>query len=243
VSQVTLNWNATAGATSYNVKRSATSGGPYANIATSVVSPAYTDTLSGGTYYYVVSAVNAAGESSNSAQASATVTLAAPGGLTAAAGNASVLLGRSAAPGATSYNVKRGTVSGGTYSTIAPAHVGTGYTDSGLTNGATYYYVVSAVYAGGESANTSQVNATPMLPPVPVVELSSASIAVASGTVGISLAISDTGRTYQLQRSDTLAPNSWVNLGAAQAGGGVLSFSDNSGAPSGQAFYRILIQP
>lgn len=71
--QVTLNWNASSGATSYHVKRSTTNGSGYAQIA-APTSTNYTDTgLTNGTaYYYVVSAVNAAGESPNSVQASAT---------------------------------------------------------------------------------------------------------------------------------------------------------------------------
>jgi Fibronectin type III domain len=71
--RIILNWNASSGAQSYAVKRSRTSGGPYKTIASHVVKPAYINTgLSPGIiYYYVVTAANAAGESSNSNQASA----------------------------------------------------------------------------------------------------------------------------------------------------------------------------
>ena len=71
--QVTLNWNATAGITSYNVKRSSASGGPYAVVA-STQATSYTDEgLADGTYYYVVSGVGSAGESVNSIEVSATL--------------------------------------------------------------------------------------------------------------------------------------------------------------------------
>jgi hypothetical protein len=68
--QVTLTWSTVSTATSYNVKRSPSSGGPYANIATNITATSYTDTsvINGATYYYVVSAVNAGGEGANSAQ-------------------------------------------------------------------------------------------------------------------------------------------------------------------------------
>jgi hypothetical protein len=62
--------------TAYNVKRSRTSGGPYATITTNVTegvkATTYRDTaVAGGvTYYYVVSAVNPAGEGPDSAQVS-----------------------------------------------------------------------------------------------------------------------------------------------------------------------------
>jgi len=69
--------------------------------------------------------------------------------------------------GATSYNVKRATTSGGPYTTIAsvtaPSHL-----DSTVTNGTTYYYVVSAVNAAGEGANSAQESATPVSPMVNV---------------------------------------------------------------------------
>ncbi|MCD6052790.1 MAG: hypothetical protein K0Q55_4212, partial [Verrucomicrobia bacterium] len=68
-----------------------------------------------------------------------------------------------AVSGATSYNVKRATTSGGPYSTVGSPS-STGFTNTGLANGTTYYYVVSGVNAGGESANSSQASATPVAP-------------------------------------------------------------------------------
>jgi len=72
--QVALSWTASSGAISYNVKRSTTPGGPYSTVATTG-SPSATDITGGGTFYYVVTAVNhpLAGESRNSSEASAVV--------------------------------------------------------------------------------------------------------------------------------------------------------------------------
>ena len=87
---------------------------------------------------------------------------AAPTGLTAAPGNAQVSLNWNASFGATSYNVKRSTVTGGPYSTIATGLTAPSYTNTGLTNGTAYYYVVTALNAmGGESPNSNQASATP----------------------------------------------------------------------------------
>jgi hypothetical protein len=65
--QVALNWSISSGATGYVVRQSTINGGPYTNIA-NVASTTYTNTglVNGTTYYYVVSATNAAGSSSNS---------------------------------------------------------------------------------------------------------------------------------------------------------------------------------
>ena len=71
--QVTLYWNGSAQTSSFNVKRSSSSGGPYALIA-STAGTSYTDEgLAGGTYYYVVSGVGSSGESVNSIEVSATL--------------------------------------------------------------------------------------------------------------------------------------------------------------------------
>ena len=71
---VSLSWNGSAGADSYLVKRSTTSGSGYTNIATGVTATSYLDSgvVSGTTYYYVVAATNIYGASLNSAEASAT---------------------------------------------------------------------------------------------------------------------------------------------------------------------------
>ncbi|HEU5069953.1 MAG TPA: glycoside hydrolase family 98 domain-containing protein [Verrucomicrobiae bacterium] len=72
--QINLAWLASSNATSYNVKRSLTSGGDRTVIATGVTATHFNDTgLAGGTaYYYAVSAVSAAGEGADSPEASAT---------------------------------------------------------------------------------------------------------------------------------------------------------------------------
>jgi hypothetical protein len=109
--------------------------------------------------------LNTYGESANSTQASATPVgpPSAPTGLAATSGNARVGLSWTAATGATSYHVKRSTVGGSGY-VVAGSPTGVTYTDTGLVNNTTYYYVVSALNPSGESGNSAQVSATPRLP-------------------------------------------------------------------------------
>jgi hypothetical protein len=178
-SQVSLSWTAAAGATSYNLYWATSPGvtpanGTKINVAATnsyVHSGLKNDTA----YYYVVTAVNASGESAASAQTSATPAApapaaapAVPSGLTATAGNAQVSLSWTAAAGATSYNLYWATspsvtpLNGTEISGIAT----NSYTHSGpgVTNGNTYYYVVTAVNASGKSAASAQASATPTAP-------------------------------------------------------------------------------
>jgi len=164
--QVALSWTSAAGATSYTVWRSTTSGSGYVQIASGILTTSYTNTglTNGNTYYYVVQAVNGSGSSPNSNEASATPNCQlplAPTGLTPSAGNGQVALTWQPSSGASGYNVKRATSNGGPYTTVAPGVTGTSYTDTTVTNGTTYYYVVSALSGCGESSNSSQVSATP----------------------------------------------------------------------------------
>jgi hypothetical protein len=210
--QVSLSWTAAAGSpTSYNVKRSTASGGPYTLIATrSAPTVSYTDSILGGTtYFYVVSAVNAIGESADSAYVAAAGILAppaAPGGLSATPGDAQVSLSWSPSSFATSYDVKRASDFGGPYASIGTT-TGLTLTDSGLLNARTYFYVVAALGDGGSSPDTSPVSATPF-GPLPLV------LTIEPG-VGITW-FASSNVTYQVQwASEDLGANTvWNNLGS-----------------------------
>jgi hypothetical protein len=93
------------------------------------------------------------------------VNLAPPATITATPGDHQISLSWHGSVGATSYHVKRASVSHGPYIGIA-CPTATSYVDTGLTDGKTYYYVISAAFngnpnAGGESANSGEVSATP----------------------------------------------------------------------------------
>lgn len=163
-SSINLAWTATAGATSYTVGRSTVNGGPYTTIATGVTGTTLTSgsLASSTTYYYVVSSVSSSGQGATSAPASATTLAAippAPTGVTAMAGNGRILLDWTDTSGATSYQVKRATVSGGPYTVVASPAT-SDCINTGLTNNTTYYYVIVAVNSAGSSGNSAQVSAT-----------------------------------------------------------------------------------
>ena len=66
----------------------------------------------------------------------------------------------------TGYNIYRGTVSGGEGTTPVGTVSGSTltYADTGLTNGITYYYKVTAVNSVGESSPSNEASATPAIP-------------------------------------------------------------------------------
>jgi len=164
--QAALNWTASGSATSYNLKCSTTNGGPYV-IVTNVATTSYTDSglVNNTNYYYVVSALNDAGESTNSTPAIATPQGSVLSGLSAVPVSATQInLVWNSLTDATAYNVKRSTTDGGPYTPVASGVTGTNYSDVGLDGGTVYYYVVSAVVSGSETANSVQATATTFSP-------------------------------------------------------------------------------
>ena len=89
-----------------------------------------------------------------------------PSNLLATPGNTKVGLSWDAVDGATSYIVKRATTPGGPYETITTTAAIT-YTDSDVTNGTTYYYVVTAIVNNVESDPSNEASATPAAPTDP----------------------------------------------------------------------------
>lgn len=86
---------------------------------------------------------------------------AAPTGLLCTPADRQITLAWTASTGASSYNVKRSLANNGPYPTITTNVRSTSFTDTGLANGTTYYYVVSATNPLGESANSGQASAIP----------------------------------------------------------------------------------
>ncbi len=167
-SQNKLSWSAVSGTiTVYNLKRATASAGPYTTIASGITTTSYTDQnlVNGTAYYYTVSALNGVAEGSDSPPIAATP-LAVSTGIAATSFNGNVSISWGSATGATSYNVKRSTVAGGPYTTIATGISGTSYSDITAVAGTTYYYVISSVNATGESANSAQISivASPTAP-------------------------------------------------------------------------------
>ena len=206
--QVSLNWSAVAGATSYQVKRSTLNGGPYTSLASASGASFLDGGLTNGvTYYYVVVAVGPVATSANSAQASASPVAVvqippAATGLVGSAGNAQVTLVWQASAGATSYQVKRGLSSGGPFVLVAsPATPA--YTDTGLVNGTAYFYVVVAVNSAGASANSISVTVTPaqavQIPAAPT----GLSAVAGNAQITLSWTASSGASTYQVKRSLT----------------------------------------
>src|SRR5207249_4677133 len=160
-------WDVRSPVTGYTVYRGTNSGNrsffvPLGNVTT------YTDTglANGQRYYYVVTAINAIGEGPPSSEVSAkpATVPGSPGNLQAIPGNGNVTIQWSGAPNngapVTSYRVYRGTTSGTTSLVKTLGNVDT-YTDTGLTNGVTYYYAVAAVNSIGEGPRSPLVAATP----------------------------------------------------------------------------------
>ncbi len=171
--QVDLSWDAVTGAAGYNVYRSESAGGPYTKVTdTPVADTTYADTSTAEdtTYYYVVRAVDDAGqESDNSAEATISTVYpapAAPANLQGtAASDTQVDLSWDAVPSThvVGYNVYRSDSETGTYSKLngASPETGTTYSDTTAAASTSYWYVVRAVDdLGQESADSNKVNVT-----------------------------------------------------------------------------------
>ncbi len=233
--QVMLSWTSSSGATAYNVQRSTTSGGPYTQISTPSVTN-FTDTgLTNDTkYFYVVSASNAVGQSADSAEVNATPVLpapATPSGLAATAGNTQVSLTWNAISGATSYHVKRSTASGAETQISAPAS--NSFSDVGVTNGTKYFYVVSAVNSGGESANSSEVSATPTAPATPPATPSGLHATAGNAQVVLNWNASTGATSYHVKRSTASGTETQISAPASN------TFTD-TGLTNGTKYFYVV---
>jgi fibronectin type 3 domain-containing protein len=193
----------------------------------------------GQAYFYKVAAKNAVGEGAASNEATATPSglPGPPTGVTPVAGDRQVALSWSppaddGGSPVTNYSIWRGTTSGGE-SRLETIGASTDYLDTGLTNGQTYYYTVSAGNAIGNGTNSTEVNATPLTTPSEPVNIHAEG---GDGRVDLSWqAPSDDGGApithYRIYRGTTAGGETLlVELGS------ILSFVD-TGVTNGQIYY------
>jgi fibronectin type 3 domain-containing protein len=237
--KIDLAWSAAAGATSYKISGSAAHGGPYALVGTST-QPGYTESGLGPqvTRFYVVQAHNAAGDSTSSAEASATTLLAllpAPTGLAATSGTGTVTLTWGAVAGASSYVVQRSDQLAGPFADLATGVATSTFTDGATTplaDGATHYYLVMAVNAGGRGAASAAV-AGSTLPGLTAPTISSA--AVSPGAITVFWSVSANATNYQLKRG-TSSSGPFSAVGPAVS---ATSSSDVTVAGNTRYFYVV----
>jgi rhamnogalacturonan endolyase len=158
---VILTWSSVPDAIGYIIRRATNSSGPYVYVQ-NITETTFTDTgLNPAlTYYYQVTAVNAAGVSS-AAMATVVPPPNAPISLSAFPGNAQVVLSWTSVPGVTGYYLFSGTSSGDETNLVVGNFSGTTFTNTGLVNGTTYYYVVAATNGNGLGPSSPEASATP----------------------------------------------------------------------------------
>ena len=205
----TIHWKASAGATSYNLYWANAAGidptmpATYAYSIHNATAPYLHQVITNThAYFYVVTSVNANGESGPSAEVSATPLSAPaiPTGVSASPGNASDTVKWTKVAGNT-YTVYRGTSPGvtSTNATYQKSGVLPPFSDT-ATNTKKYYYVVAADNGGVESGISAEVNATPNAPPAPPTAVA-ATVANASSSVSWTAAAGATG--YNVYYSTT----------------------------------------
>ncbi len=244
-SQINLSWaDNSSNEANFIVARSTTSGGPYTDIATlgaNVTSYNNTGLAANTTYHYVVRASNTGGSSANSAQASATTLVsapAAPSGLiaTPVSGTQIDLSWTDNSNNEANFIVARSTTSGSGYVDIATLGANVvGYSDTAVSSGITYFYVVRASNAGGTSANSAQASATPSSAPAAPGGLT----AIAARATRIDLAWVDNSANetgFAIARSTTPGgPYTTV----ASVGANVTSYN-NTGLTANTTYYYVV---
>jgi fibronectin type 3 domain-containing protein len=165
--RVSLTWAAAPGATGYHVQRSSGMGGSFSVVTTlgAVTSWTDADVRNGIMHEYRLLPINDGGEgpASNIALATPLSPPPAPTGLEGSSGDGKVLLTWAAVKGAATYTVKRAA------GDAALAVIGTTsertYSDTSVSNGTTYRYVVAAHNSGGDGPDSAELRVTPVNPP------------------------------------------------------------------------------
>lgn len=155
-STINLNWTAAAKATGYKVSRSSDAGQSFIPIYNgTAISFQDKNLLPNTEYRYQIIAYNAFGDSPAAAAQTKTYPFDSPAHFTASSTASTVTLNWDAMAGtAVTYTLKKSTSATGTFTTLYTGP-NTTYTETGLTQGAGYFYKLSAVVDGVSSAEST----------------------------------------------------------------------------------------
>lgn len=156
-----------------------------------------------------------------------------PSSLTGVAGDGSATLTWPASANSTGYNLKRGNSGSGPFTVVGTNLPGLLFTNTGLANGALYYYVVSGTNIFGESTNSAVVSIRPVSTTSP-----SLTATLAANQMLFNWPTSHLGWKLQVQTNGLamgLGTN-WVTLGGSGATNQILLPWD---AANGAVFYRL----
>ena len=154
----------------YNIYEGTSPGGETLLQSTGTTATTFTSTglTNGTTYYFRITAVTLAGEGpfSNEVSATPATVAGAPTTLTATASDAEVDLSwtspaNNGGDPVTGYNIYQGTSSAADTILTSTSTTATTFTSTGLTNGTTYYFRITAVTLAGEGPFSNEVSATP----------------------------------------------------------------------------------
>ena len=144
------------------------------------------------------------------------------------------------------YRVYRSTTSGTGYTEVTTSLVtAPGFTNTGLTGGTTYYYVVRAFdLAGNGSANSAQVSVVPTAPPAPVTLFSdgfeSGNLTAGGWVVQNTNAAANTGARLTGSWGARLTATSWMEKARSTVGYNTISLTlarRTSGYDAGEFLY------
>lgn len=133
-----------------------------------------------------------------------------------------------AAAGATGYKIQRSTTPGGPYTEIGGTLTTTSYSDTGLSAGTRYYYVIRALYNDGmESSLSTPISSVPSAPLTAADRTLSPPVMRPDGVGAIKFILtfphSGIGKFYQARTATGLTSSSWSNASSVLMGnGGVL---------------------
>lgn len=170
-----------------------------------------------------------------------------PATLTATPGNGEVTLGWQPVDGHATHAIRRTDPDGRSVWFLVE---GPSFTDTQVTNGASYRYTVSAWDETGLGQASPAADALPESPPIGANELAAPGLLLARLTEGgfeVRVVVRDSvpGHLYFLQTSEDLSPENWETVDGVsprEGNGGDLVFFHQVASSVLRRFYRILIE-